>query len=245
MEVSLYSAASAMNATEKWQDLIAENLSSSNVPGSRQQEAVFTAQPAGMSGLGGDNFVIPVASSAISFKQGELRATGNSMDFAMDGPGFLSVQLPDGSKAYTRDGEFRLNSQGQMINKQGYVVQGDSGPLTMDPQNPGSITVSADGQVSQGSEIKGKLSVTEFQSPGKLTQLGAGLYHNDVPDMLPQPGSNTNVRQGFSEEANTSPTLAMASMITSMRMFESNEKVMAMQSDRMAKTITDLSGTSS
>jgi flagellar basal body rod protein FlgG len=61
--------------------------------------------------------------------------------------------------------------------------------------------------------------------------------------MLPTPAAATSVRQGFIEQSNTSPTLSMASMITSMRMFESNEKVMAMQSDRMSKTITDLSGT--
>ena len=232
-----------MNATERWQDIIAENLSSANVPGSRQREAVFSALPAGQSGVGGDRYVIPVAGSAISFQQGELRATGNRMDFAIDGPGFLTVQMPDGSKGYTRDGEFKLNAQGQLTTKQGYQVQGESGPITTDPQNPASITVTADGQVSQGSEIKGKLAVAEFKNPEQLTMLGSGIFHNDVPNMLPTPSATSSVRQGFSENGNTSPTLAMASMITSMRMFESNQKVMTMQSDRMAKTITDLSGT--
>ena len=99
-----------MNATEQWQDLIADNLSTANVPGSRQREAVFSAVPVGVSGLGHDPYVIPSAGSSISFKQGELLATGNSMDFAVEGPGFLSVQMPDGSKAYTRDGQFKLNA---------------------------------------------------------------------------------------------------------------------------------------
>ena len=243
MEVALYSAASAMNATERWQDIVAENLSSANVPGSRQREAVFSAMPAGESGLG-DRYVIPVASSTVSFQQGELRATGNNMDFAIEGPGFLTVQMPDGSKGYTRDGEFRLNSQGQLSTKQGYLVQGDSGPLKFDVQNSAGITVTADGQVSQGSEIKGKLAIAEFKKPQALTMLGSGIFRNDVPTMLPTPAATSNVRQGFSENGNTSPTLAMASMLTSMRMFESNQKVMTMQSDRMAKTITDLSGTS-
>jgi flagellar basal body rod protein FlgG len=62
--------------------------------------------------------------------------------------------------------------------------------------------------------------------------------------MLPLPAATTQVEQGFTEAANTSPTLEMASMVTAMRMFESNQKVMEMQSDRMSKTITDLSGTS-
>src|SRR5450756_593386 len=197
MEVSLYSAASAMNATEKWQDMIADNLSMANVPGARQREAVFSAIPVGQSGLGNDRYVIPSAGSSISFKQGELIATGNNMDFAVEGPGFLSVQMPDGSKAYTRDGQLKLNSQGQLINKQGYAVQSTSGPLQFDPSNPAPITVTADGQVSQGADVKGTLAITEFSAPQKLTMLGGGLFHNDVPTMLPQTAANTSVRQGF------------------------------------------------
>ncbi|HEV2692292.1 MAG TPA: flagellar hook-basal body protein [Verrucomicrobiae bacterium] len=242
MEVSLYSAASAMNATEQWQDLIADNLSSASVPGARQREAVFSGVPAGQSGLG-DKFVIPSASSVINFHQGELLATGNNMDFAVEGPGFITVQMPDGSKAYTRDGEFKLNSQGQLITKSGYTVMGSAGPLQFDPNNTAPITVTADGQVSQGADVKGKLGIVEFSSAKSLTMLGGGLFRNDVPNMLPETATETSVRQGFIEQGNTSPTLAMASMITAMRMFESNEKVMSMQSDRMSKSITDLSGT--
>jgi flagellar basal body rod protein FlgG len=243
MEVSLYSAASAMNATEQWQDLIADNLTTASVPGTRQREAVFSAVPVGATGQGGDQFVIPSVGSEISFKQGELLATGNAMDFAVEGPGFMSLQMPDGTKSYTRDGQFKLNSQGQLVNSQGYAVQSTGGTLQFDPANPAPITVTADGQVSQGVDIKGKMAITEFTSPQSLTMLGGGMFRNDVPNMLPQPAAATTVRQGFIEQANTSPTLSMASMITSMRMFESNEKVMAMQSDRMAKTISDLSGT--
>jgi len=243
MDVSLYSAASAMNATERWQDLIADNLSTANIPGARQREAIFSAFPAGHSATG-EPFVIPFASSAINFQQGELRATGNNMDFAVEGPGFIQIQLPDGSKGYTRDGELKLNSQGQLITKQGYTVMSEGGALQFDPNNAAPIRVSPEGEVSQGSEIKGKISVMEFAKPGQLTLLGNGIFRNDVPTMLPQLAQNTKVHQGFIETANTSPTLAMASMITAMRMFESNEKVMSMQNDRMGKAITELSGTS-
>ena len=243
MEVSLYSAASAMNATERWQDLIADNLSTASVPGSRQRTAIFSAVPAGLSGLNGENFVIPMANSAVNFQPGELRPTGNHMDFAIEGPGFIGVQMPDGSKGYTRDGEFKLNAQGQLITKQGYRVLADNGNLQFDPNNPAPITVDGDGQVTQGAEAKGKISIAEFKSPQSLTMLGGGLFRNDVPGMDPERITTSKIRQGYIELANCSPTLAMASMITSMRMFESNEKVMSMQSERMAKTITDLSGT--
>jgi len=247
MEVSLYSAAAAMNATERWQDLVAENLTSASVPGLRQQEISFSAVQAGLAGGAPDssvkNFVMPVAGSVTNFQQGELQATGGNLDFALEGPGFFTVNLPDGSKGYTRDGELRLNSQGQLITKKGYQVVSNGGTLSFDPNNSAPITVSTDGQVSQGADIKGKIAVTEFGNLKALTTIPGGYFRADSPLAQPKPATTTNVRQGFVEASNASPTLAMASLITSMRMFETNQKVMVMQSDRMSKTISELSGT--
>jgi flagellar basal body rod protein FlgG len=242
MEVSLYSAAAAMNATERWQDLIADNLSSANVPGQRRRDIVFSAVPAGHLGEGGDPLVIPYASSAVNFQQGELQRTGNNMDFAVEGQGFMTIQMPDGSKAYTRDGEFRLNAQGQLVTKRGNLVTGDSGPIQLDPNNSAGITVTPDGQVTQGQDVKGKISIAEFANPNQLTMIGGGMFRNDK-GLTPKSTITSSLRQGFVEGAATSPTSAMASIITAMRLYESNQKVMQMQSDRMSKTITDLSGT--
>jgi flagellar basal-body rod protein FlgF len=249
MEVSLYSAAAAMNATERWQDLVADNLSSASIPGARQQEISFSAVQAGLTsgvpGSAGSSFEIPFAGATTNFSQGELKATGGNLDFALEGPGFFTVQMPDGSKGYTRDGEFQLNGLGQLTTKQGYPVISDSGPLTFDPNNSAPINISADGEVSQGADIKGKISITEFGNMKALSQGNAGYFSADSVQAKAKPSATTSVRQGFVEASNTSPTLAMASLITSMRMFETNQKVMQMQSDRMTKTITDLSGTTS
>jgi flagellar basal body rod protein FlgG len=242
MEVSLYSAAAAMNATERWQDLIADNLSSASVPGARRRDIIFSSVPAGHLGEKGDPLVIPFASSAVNFSQGELTRTGNDMNFAVEGPGFIAVQMPDGSKAYTRDGSFQLNAQGQLVTRRGYPVVSDGGVLQFDPNNPNPITVSPEGEVSQGAEIKGKISIVEFNRPQSLTMLGGGLFRNDA-NLQPKATIESKIRQGFVEQSTTSPTLAMASIITAMRMYESNEKVMQMQNDRMGKTISDLSGT--
>jgi flagellar basal body rod protein FlgG len=246
MDVSLYSAAAAMNATERWQDLVADNLSSASVPGARQQEISFSAVQAGLAsstpGAAGSSFVIPFAGSTINFSQGELKQTGGNLDLALEGPGFFAVQMPDGSKAYTRDGEFRLNAQGQLTSKQGYPVVSDGGALTFDPNNSAPINISPEGEVSQGADTKGKISVTEFGNLKALTMGNGGFFRADSAQAQPKPAA-TSVRQGFVEASNTSPTLAMASLITSMRMFETNQKVMTMQSDRMSKSITELSGT--
>jgi flagellar basal body rod protein FlgG len=223
-------------------------LSSASIPGARQQEISFSAVQTGLAsnaaGTTSSRMVIPFAGAATNFSQGELKSTGANLDLALEGPGFFTVQMPDGSKGYTRDGEFRLNNQGQLATKQGYTVLSDSGPLKFDPSSSTPITISADGQVSQGPDVKGKLTVTEFGNLKALTVNG-GYFQADPAQAAAKPSTATSVHQGSVEESNTSPTLAMASLLTSMRMFESNQKVMQMQSDRMTKTITDLSGTSS
>ena len=226
-----------MNATAQWQDLITENLANSAVPGSRKQEMSFSDVQDGF-GSG-----IPSANTVTNFKTGELCSTGNAMDFALEGKGFFTVQLPNGQSAYTRNGEFKLNAKGQLVNNEGFAVLGSNGPLQFNPNSSDAITVSATGDVSQGSEAKGKLQITEFQHPEKLVPIGTTDFQPEAQDAQPVAAVSTQVRQGFIEAANTSPTTEMASLITAMRMFESNQKVLQMQSDRMSKVITELTGT--
>src|SRR5215831_11899421 len=124
MNVSLYQAAAAMNAQARWQELITGNLAASSVPGFRKQDISFSAVEAGLdpsARLGASRYVIPSAHSTINLSPGELRATGNPMDFALEGPGFLEVQLPNGARAYTRDGELHVNADAQLVTKQGYL----------------------------------------------------------------------------------------------------------------------------
>ena len=246
MEVSLYQAAAAMNATEKWQDMIAENLASASTLGSRRHEISFSAVEAGMPnatlGNGGTGFMMPTATTTTSFQQGELRPTGNKMDYALEGTGFFTVQMPNGQKAYTRDGEFQFNSQGQLVTKQGYLVLAGGSPIAKDPSNTNPLSISATGDVSQGTDTKGKLQIVNFTKPQlqQLTMTGGGYFQMNDPNVIPMPATTTQVQQGFVEASNTSPTLEMASLITAMRMFETNQKVMQIQSDRMTKVISDL-----
>ena len=247
MNVSLYQAAAAMNAQARWQELITQNLAAGSVPGYRKQEISFSAVQAGLDPTattpGGLRYVIPAATIATNFQAGEIRPTGNLTDFAVDGPGFFEVQLPNGTRAYTRDGEFHLNAQGQLVTKQGYAVLGDNGPLQLDPNNTSPLTVSATGEVSQGDQLRGRIRLVEFNQPQSLTVLGQGYFLADKPGVLPANATASSIRQGFLEASNTSPTTEMASLITSMRMFEANQRVLQMQDDRMGRVITDLGGT--
>lgn len=246
MDVSLYQAAAAMNATAQWQEMIAENLTTAPISGGRKREISFSDVQAGLdpSTTSNSNYYIPTVKTVTNFEPGELHASSNPMDFALEGPGFFAVQLPNGQTAYTRGGEFQLNSKGQLVTNQGNFVLGNAGPLQFNPNSSDSISISPTGEVSQGQQQVGTLKLVDFDNPNLLTTLGADEFRSDSAQAQPVAATSTKVRQGFLEGANTSPTKEMSGLVTAMRMFEANEKVMQMQSDRMSRVITELGGTS-
>lgn len=233
-----------MNANARWQEIVSENLASSSIPGFKRQTLSFDAVQAGLmpqaTGAQKLNFLLPRAQAGTSFAPGELKYTGAKTDVAIEGAGFFEVQLPNGASAYTRDGEFRINSQGQLTNKQGHVVLGDSGPIQLDRNNAAPLTISADGEVRQGMDRKGRLRVVDFSDPQRLTAIGGGNFLATNPAVQPKEVRPASVRQGFLESANTSPVNEMASLISVMRSFEANQRLVQVQDERMGRVISEL-----
>ncbi|WCJ58206.1 flagellar hook-basal body protein [Fontisphaera persica] len=245
MNVSLYQASAAMNAATRWQELIAENLAGAPVTGYKKRELSTEAVQAGLMLPGNQPapvFLLPHATSELNLQQGELRRTGVATDVAIEGPGFFEVQMPNGSPAYTRNGEFRLTAQGQLITKGGQPVMGETGPIQIDTASGEPVTITASGEVSQGGVVRGKLKVVEFDQPHLLTPAGAGLFTAQNPQLQARPAAVSTVCQGFLEASNISPTLEMANLIVAMRQFETAQRVIQMQDERMGRTIAELSG---
>lgn len=232
-----------MNANALWQEAISENLSSASIPGFKKQHLSFDAIQAGVMPQANSDpsihFTLPRATKTTSFAPGELRSTGVNTDVAIEGKGFFEMQLPNGAPAYTRDGEFHINSLGQLTTKQGGLVLGDSGPIQLDLNNPASLAISAAGEVSQAGEVKGKLKIVDFKQPNLLTPISGGFMANN-PDLQPTEAAEPALRQGFLEAANTSPVTEMASLISVMRSFEANQRVIQMQDERMGRAISEL-----
>ncbi|HTD65793.1 MAG TPA: flagellar hook-basal body protein [Candidatus Limnocylindria bacterium] len=246
MNVSFYQAAAAMNANARWQELISENLAAGSVPGFKKQEMSFAAIQAGLMPHGDITragaplpSMLPTSAAFTNFSGGELKTTGVKTDVAIEGPGFFEVQLPSGGRAYTRDGEFQLNAQSQLVTKQGFLVLGENGPLQFDANN-GPISISPDGDISQGADIKGSLKVVNFNNPKLLTQVGGGLFEARDANLQPVTAAKATLRQGWLEGSNTSATAEMANMITAMRSFEANQKVVQLQDERLGRMITEL-----
>lgn len=244
MNVSLYQAAAAMNANARWQETITSNLAASSVPGFKRGEVTFSAIESGLMPVAGPDghrpFSMPVISNGVNWSDGEYRQTGVNTDVAIEGPGFFEIQMGDGTMAYTRDGEFNFNSQGQLVSKDGGLVMGAAGPFQIDMNNPAPLTISATGDVSQGVDRKGVLKVVRFADPSMLNQAG-GYYIPSSANQAPEAVDKITLRPGALEGSNTTPMTEMTNLITSMRMFETNNKLLQMQDERMGKTINDLS----
>ncbi len=243
MNVGMYQAAAAMGAIERWQEMIAENLTTSAIPGYKKQEISFSAIQAGQLPApteGTQHFALPQANTTINFQQGELRYTGVKTDVALAGSGFLEVQMPDGSSAYTRGGGLQIDSFGQLVTKQGNPVMGNGGPIQLDLNNHTELSISSTGEVSQGTDVKGQLRKVDFNDPALLTPTSQGYYLALNPKLQPEEALNTELRQGFLEAANVTPVTEMANLISAMRSFETNQRVIQMHDERMNRAISEL-----
>lgn len=245
MNVSLYQAASALNANARWQEVISENMASASIPGFKKQELSFEAVRAGMltpnkAAALSQPASLPATRTHLNFSAGEVRRTDGNTDLAIEGKGFFEVQLPNGSSAYTRDGEFKINAQGQLVTKQGYTVMGEAGPVQVDRTTAAAITVAQDGTISQGAETRGKLNIVSVNDPNLLTPAGGGFFLANNPAVQTEPDRASVVRQGFLEGSNTSAVSEMANLITVMRAYEANQRVVQMQDERMGRAISEL-----
>jgi flagellar basal-body rod protein FlgG len=244
---SLWISKTGMEAQQTQLDTISNNLANTATNGFKKGHAVFedlmyqtlrqpgananeqTTLPTGLQmGLG----VRSVAMSR-NFSQGALQQTGAKLDMAIKGSGFLQVQMPDGTTAYTRDGAFQLNSQGQIVTSGGYVVQ----PGITVPANaqPDSLTVSTDGTVSvllpgqTTPQTLGQLQLAGFVNPAGLEPRGENLYGETAASGTPAagaPGSNGlgSLTQGFVETSNVNVVEELVAMIQTQRAYEINSK---------------------
>lgn len=234
-----------MNANARWQEVISENMASASIPGFKKQELSFEAVRAGMlspnrAAALSQPVALPATRSHLNFSAGDVRRTDGNTDFAIEGKGFFEVQLPNGATGYTRDGEFKINAQGQLVTKQGYLVMGEGGPIQIDRSLSTGITVAPDGTISQGAEVRGRMNIVTVNDPNLLTPTGGGFFLANNPAIQTEADNDSMLRQGFLEGSNTSAVAEMANMITVMRAYEANQRVVQMQDERMGRAISEL-----
>ncbi|HEV8502804.1 MAG TPA: flagellar basal-body rod protein FlgG [Casimicrobiaceae bacterium] len=257
---SLWIAKTGLDAQQTQLDVISNNLANVSTSGFKRSRAVFEdllyqtmRQPGANSsqqtnlptGLQIGTGVRPVATERI-FSQGNLQQTSNSLDVAINGQGFLQVQMPDGSTSYTRDGTLHLDSQGQMVTSSGYPIL----PAITVPSNAQTITIGNDGTVSvtqagQAAPTQiGALQLANFINPAGLESRGENLYTETQSSGNPTtstPGSNGmgTLSQGYVETSNVNVVEELVNMIQTQRAYEINSKAVE-TSDQMLQRLAQL-----
>ena len=258
---SLWIGKTGLEAQQTNQDVISNNLANVSTAGFKRSRAVFEdlmyqtiRQPGAQvgaanqlpSGLQLGVGVRTVATERIH-SQGNLQQTGNQLDIAIQGRGFLQVELPNGEFAYTRDGSLQVDQNSQLVTAGGYPVQ----PPINIPDNALSVTIARDGTVSVtqpgavGANVEiGQLQLTTFINPTGLQSLGENLYaETDAsgPGNFAQPGLDGAglVLQNFVETSNVNVAEELVNMIVTQRAYEMNSKSIQ-TSDQMLARLTQL-----
>ena len=257
---SLWIARTGLDAQQTSLDVIANNLANVSTNGFKRARAVFEdllyqtiRQPGAQSsqstqipsGLQLGTGAQPISTARIH-TQGSLQQTGNDLDVAINGAGFMQVLLPDGTTAYTRDGSFQKDNQGQLVTSNGYPVQ----PNITIPADALTVTISNDGVVSvtqPGSSAVtqvGTMQVATFINVGGLQSIGENLFLETASSGAPTPstpGSNGAgmLNQRYVETSNVNVAEELVSMIQTQRAYELNSKVVS-TSDQMLARLTQL-----
>jgi flagellar basal-body rod protein FlgG len=196
----------------------------------------------------GSEVGLGVRTTAITklFSQGHFKETGNNLDLAITGKGFFRVQLPDGTTSYSRNGAFKVDSNGTIVNSDGYKIL----PEITIPEDATTISIGVDGTVSvlqagqsQATQI-GQIDLVSFINPAGLHSLGDNNYidtSSSGDPIIGTPGLNGlgQIRQGFVEMSNVQLVEEMTDLITGQRAYEANSKSIT-TSDEMLKTVNSL-----
>ena len=256
----LYTAATGMNSMQHQIDVTSNNIANVNTTGFKQDRAEFqdlmyetlnytagqTSQtsinPTGIDvGLG-----VRISGIQKNFSEGDLKLTSNPLDLATQGKGFFQITLPSGETAYSRNGAFKLNAEGSIVNASGYSLS----PEIVVPDNVTNLAVAKDGTVTAkdpqtGTIVDlGQITVADFVNPAGLTPLGESLYmkndaSGDVLEGNPNEEQFGSIQQGMIELSNVKLVNEMVDLITAQRAYEANSKAIT-TTDSMLDTVNRL-----
>lgn len=255
---SLNIAATGMQAQQTNIDVISHNLANMTTTGYKRNRAEFqdliyqnlrrvgsnssdagTVVPTGVQiGLG-----VKTGAVARSHEQGTLTGTENPLDVAINGKGFFVVELPNGTQAYTRNGQFQLSPDGEIVTVDGYLIS----PNIVIPDNAVSISISKEGQVQATLDNQvdpvdlGQFDIANFINPAGLETIGDNLYletaaSGDALLGLAADEGFGSLQQGFLEASNVNPVSEITNMIVAQRAYEMNSKVIT-ASDEMLQAL--------
>jgi len=251
---TLWTAATGMQAQTTNIDVIANNLSNVNTAGFKRSRAEFqdllyeTMRPPGITTAGGNQVPTGIqighgtrtAATQKLFTQGDFHHTQNDLDMAIEGSGFFQIVQPNGDIAYSRAGNFKIDSEGRMVTADGYLLE----PEITIPTDSVAVSIAPDGTVSvmqagQNTPTDvGNIELAGFVNPGGLEGIGRNLYlattaSGDATTGTPGEDGYGTLAQGYLEMSNVSVVDEMVNMITAQRAYEINSKAIQAADDML------------
>jgi flagellar basal-body rod protein FlgF len=219
MDIDLSAVVKASNVLLAKNDMISNNLANINTTGFKRDDIVFDILESGY------NEELPL-DQFTDFNQGDLKSTGNLLDFAISGDGFFTVDSPEG-QLFTRNGHFSISEDGLLNDSFGNNIVGTSGPIQVLGQNgvPGELRITEKGEVLVDGDIINKLLITNFEDNHELEKIGNNLFKPNE-GITGEAIETTGITQGFLETANINPVSEMVNLIDMHRQFEATQKVM-------------------
>jgi flagellar basal-body rod protein FlgG len=236
MDRGFYIAASGMLTEQVRQDQLANDLANASTAGYKADESsqanfgdlllqnTATGSQIGSLGLG-----VQISRTTANLTQGSTEQTGEPLDVALEGPGFLAVQTAQGTR-YTRDGQLAVDAKGTLTSSLGNPVLDAQGKSISVAGHTTDLKIAADGTVTGGTQTLGKIAVVSLTNPAKQ---GDTLF-TGTPGAAP---AGTTLEQGALESSGTNPATVMVDMITSLRAYESMQKVINSMDETLSRGI--------
>ena len=230
--LGLIEGTETMLAQEQRMNQISNNLANVDTAGYKKEDITFWE----MMFTAADNRqrVGKALKPIVSHTQGGINTTGNPLDLAINGPGFFQVQTPDGIR-YSRNGNFTLNSEGQLSTHDGSLVIGDGGPITLTSEN---VQIGRDGQITADGQVVNQLSLVNFDDLSSLAKDGQTFFRLKEANAQAVPVETPNIQQGHLEGANVSVVSEMTEMIDLQRAYQTQQKVIQTIDDLDSQSIS-------
>ena len=224
--------ASGLRARMESLDLLANNIANASTGGYKADREFYSLYIAPEADSGA---TMPLIERPwVDHAQGTLHSTGNPLDVALSGKGFLAVNGPSGP-LYTRNGNFRVSADGKLTTADGYPVRDSQGaPLTVQGTRP--MEIARDGVITQDGVVTGKLEIVDFATTAGLSKQGSSYFRAD-PSLRPAASTESSVEQGQLEAANTGSAEAAVRLVSVMRQFEMLQKAVTLGSEMSKRAI--------
>jgi flagellar basal-body rod protein FlgF len=238
MDNAIYVGLSRLIILEREMDITANNLANVDTVGFKFESMISNDDEVTMPTLGQPptavNFVAGVG-VARDFTEGSLVQTGSPLDVAIEGRGFFQINTPAGPR-YTRDGRFRVDASGAIVDQDGDQVDG-GGAIVLDPKK-GPVAISATGDVSQSGQNVGKITILNFESLSALSKDGNNLLRND--SNLTPTAATASMRQGFLEQSNVDPVRQITRLIEVNRAYDAMSNMLSATDDLSTSAVQRL-----